>query len=131
MGTSMLLSGERRSKDDDSFEAMGTVDELCSVVGVVHAELMSMSASDVQSQNSVQDAGSDKYGNLREWLVDTMSRLFDVGSHVAKPRRKSHDDDSDSDDDDEEAKFTSDGVGGGFDADHIIILEEWIDVKKK
>ncbi len=129
-GTSILLSGERRSKDDLAFEAMGTVDELCTVVGVAHAELVANTET-----NNVN------YGDLEEWLVETMSRLFDVGSHIAKPRRKttngsSTDDDSDEDSDDDDdddgeggiSKFTADGIGGGFSEDHVLIIEEWIDV---
>lgn len=107
-GTSQLGTGERRMKDDDAFEAMGTVDELCSVVGVAHAELLAL--------------GPDKYGVLSDYLLDIMSRLFDIGSHVAKPR-KVYDDDSD----DDETEFSPDGVGGGFDASHIDDLEEWVD----
>lgn len=45
-GTSQLGTGERRSKDDCNFESLGTVDELCSVVGVVHAHLEAAAASD-------------------------------------------------------------------------------------
>ena len=67
-GTSQLLTGERRFKDDTAFEAMGTIDELCSVVGVAHAELIA--------------SGVDKYDNLVQYLLDIMSRLFDIGSHV-------------------------------------------------
>ena len=112
-GTSVLLTGERRSKDDDAFEAMGTVDELCSVVGVVHAEL-----------TSSVDA-PEEYAEMEVWLLDIMSRLFDIGSHVAKPRKSlSMDDDEDEDD---TPAFRADGVGNGFDIDHVNILEEWID----
>ena len=123
-GTSQLFTGERRSKTDITFEAMGTVDELCCVVGTVHAELMA----------STGDINAEKYGELSEWLLDVMSPLFDCGSHIAKPPKlKSKDeddnsvDDSDSDADDEPV-FKSDGVGGGFDAEHVERLEEWIDV---
>ena len=115
-GTSMLLTGERRLKDDISFEAMGTVDELCSVVGLAHAELLSnIDLSIQQKQNNID------YQELNEWLLETMSRLFDVGSHIAKPRRKC-------DDEDDEPIFVADGVGGGFDEAHTAALEEWIDI---
>lgn len=115
-GTSMLITGERRSKDDLAFEAMGTVDELCSIVGTVHAEVSGDACKEVE-----------KYGELEEWLVDIMCRLFDIGSHIAKPRKihdHNHDDDSSSDEDED---FIPDGVGGGFDGDHVDILEEWVD----
>jgi cob(I)alamin adenosyltransferase len=104
---------------------MGTVDELCSVVGVVHAEIIHH--TDVPEELNV----------LQEWLLDVMSRLFDIGSHVAKPRKVIVHNDSDSDDDDdndndndkkiEQEEFTADGVGNGFDINHIDVLEEWID----
>ena len=103
-GTSQLLTGERRSKADDAFEAMGTVDELCTVVGVVHAELM-----------SVENA-EEIFGDLPEWLLDVMSRLFDLGSHVAKPKK------------DPNGDFDADGVGGGFDSTHCDQLEDWVDL---
>lgn len=119
-GKSSLLTGERRLKTDDSFEAMGTVDELCSTVGVVYAELQ----QDEESNN--RDA------RLEEWLLDIMSRLFDVGSHLAKPRRVSNeaadDGEDDDDDDDGEELFVADGIGGGFGAEHIDSLEDWIDI---
>ena len=112
-GTSQLSTGERRSKMDEAFEAMGTVDELCSTTGVVHAEL-TMEHSDTN------------YGDMPEWLLEVMSRLFDIGSHVAKPRRMACDDN-----DDEDAQgtvsFVPDGIGGGFDERHIDELEYWID----
>ena len=127
-GTSMLLTGERRSKDDASFEAMGTVDELCSVVGVAHAELLHVVATKTpSSENSID------YGELDDWLLEIMSRLFDVGSHVAKPKRKRVREENTSncdfqDDSEIENSFTPDGIGGGFDEVHIDILEEWIDI---
>jgi cob(I)alamin adenosyltransferase len=104
-GTSQLGTGERRSKCDCNFEALGTVDELCSVVGVAHANLL----------------GQHDYGPLRERLLDVMSRLFDLGSHVAKPRIQ-----QDTSENDDSTTFQQNGVGDGFDADHIDDLEEWI-----
>lgn len=97
-GTSQLLTGERRSKDDEAFQAMGTVDELCSVVGVVHAMLAEQNDVDTEPLPTV--------------LLDVMSRLFDIGSHVAKPVG---------------GKFKANGIGGGFDASHTLELEDWID----
>lgn len=111
-GTSQLLTGERRAKDDAAFEAMGTVDELCTVVGVAHAEILA--------------DGEEKYGELSEYLLDIMSRLFDLGSHVAKPRKTTNYEEDD--DEDDEIDFAADGVGGGFDADHVEDLEDWIDI---
>eukprot|EP00980_Cylindrotheca_fusiformis_P029416 scaffold23471_cov141-Cylindrotheca_fusiformis.AAC.13 len=100
-GTSQLGNGERRGKDDCNFEALGNVDELCSVVGVVHAMV------------SQKDSSVD-YGTLPELLLDIMSRLFDIGSHVAKPRN-------------DPSYFSPNGVGDGFDGQHVNDLEDWID----
>ena len=96
-GSSQLGNGERRSKDDCNFEALGTVDELCSVVGVVHALLEN-------------DKESVDYGILPQLLLDVMSRLFDIGSHVAKPQKE----------------FSPNGLGDGFDSQHVDDLESWI-----
>lgn len=95
-GSSMLGTGERRPKDDANFEAMGTVDELCAVVGVVDAHL----SKDVD------------YGNLSSLLQGVMSRLFDIGSHIAKPSKE----------------YRANGLGDGFDPKHIDDLEEWINI---
>ena len=119
-GTSQLFTGERRSKDDDAFEAMGTVDELCSVVGTAHADLMASLAT------ASRDGVDLSYGDMPNWLLDVMSRLFDAGSHIAKPPKRV-DDDSDDEDEVYSRTFKADGVGGGFDMDHIDRLEDWID----
>ena len=107
-GTSQLLTGERRSKDDMNFDALGTVDELCTFVGVVDAHLLP----------------DCEYGSLNEWLLDIMSRLFDVGSHVAKPKKL----DDDNDNEEGSSSFSPNGVGGGMDPLHIHQLEEWINI---
>jgi len=128
-GTSQLLTGERRSKSDAAFEAMGTVDELCATVGVVHAATAQVLGS-TASTVGIAAAAANNISNdeFLEYLLDIMSRLFDIGSHVAKPRR--HEDDDDDDDDDSASHaivFEADGVGGGFDGAHIDLLEDWID----
>jgi len=114
-GQSSLLTGERRSKADPAFEAMGTVDELCSVVGVCHAELLTTTdaTKDVDNSNTND---SLQLLLLNDWLLEIMSRLFDIGSHLAKPPRQPT------------GVFKADGVGGGFDAAHTVELEAWIDV---
>ena len=83
---------------------MGTVDELCSIVGIAHATTTSLPAADNAKLP------------LQEWLLDIMSRLFDIGSHVAKPKK------------DPEQEFVADGVGNGFDIVHVQELEDWIDL---
>jgi cob(I)alamin adenosyltransferase len=62
-GTSALGSGQRRSKSDPRFEAIGTVDELNAMIGVARlhgqalgAELM---ASLARVQNDLFDLGAD------------------------------------------------------------------------
>lgn len=123
-GTSQLFTGERRSKDDAIFEAMGTIDELCSIVGTVHAELMVVSQH--SSAPGVAGGGDiELYGELPEWLLDVMSRLFDVGSLVAKPARWPK---SEKDEENGRRKYTADGVSGGFDHSHIETLEDCIDL---
>lgn len=142
-GTSQLLTGERRSKADDAFEAMGSVDELCSFVGVVHAQLVkdAQDNPDLLLSSSSSSSSSSHQIDIRDQLLDIMSRLFDIGSHVAKPAKLPADDESetDSDNDDEDgddatkndkpkkSRFKPDGVGGGFDLLHVQELEDWID----
>lgn len=123
-GFSQLLTGERRSKNDQAFEAMGTVDELCSVVGVAHAQLMDqLGKSGETPRNNGDSPKVLDYGDLPEWLVHVMSRLFDSGSHVAKPVHRDDEDEGD----DQSVLFEADGVGGGLDIQHVEALEDWTD----
>jgi cob(I)alamin adenosyltransferase len=121
-GTSQLLTGERRKKNDLAFEAMGTVDELCTVVGVAHAMLLEASKQNEQLHGEPID-----FGELPEWLLQVMSRLFDAGSHIAKPVKLREDEESSEDEETAREKFKADGVGGGMDIQHVEALEDWID----
>jgi cob(I)alamin adenosyltransferase len=144
-GTTALLTGERRRKDEAAFDAMGTVDELCSVTGVCYATIAELIQSQVPPLNETTHAGiHTTEGNertvpqqhvdlelLNEWLLEIMSRLFDIGSHVAKPPRRTppeSDNDEEPSSSDAEPTFEADGVGGGFHARHVDELEDWIDV---
>lgn len=130
-GTSQLLTGEYRSKNDAAFDAMGTVDELCSVVGVAHALLIQQQQQQQHTTNidTKSPSGVVEYGELPEWLLQVMSRLFDAGSHIAKPVRcpDNNDDEDDDEGEDGDNKFEANGVGGGMDKQHVEALEDWID----
>ena len=132
-GSSQLLTGERRSKTDPAFEAMGTVDELCSVVGVVYAHLQQERLS-LETNKNNHNSETPSSANLQtsveemdEWMLQIMSRLFDAGSHLAAPRSIVNDDD-DASDAEESSRFVADGIGGGFHEQHVTELEEWIDL---
>ena len=67
-GTSQLFSGERRSKGDDVFSALGTVDEANASIGLAREFL---------------DPAEHESVSLE--LEEIMSRLLDIGSSVATP----------------------------------------------
>ena len=102
-GVSQLFTGERRSKDDILFEAMGTVDELCSIVGIVFAEIKRIETC---------EEGDVNFGEVPLQLLDVMSRLFDVGSHIARPTLSALPPDKS-----KEESFNT----------HVDVLEQWID----
>mmetsp|Transcript_11949 Transcript_11949/g.24014 ORF Transcript_11949/g.24014 Transcript_11949/m.24014 type:complete len:223 (+) Transcript_11949:122-790(+) len=69
-GTSSLYNGERRSKTDDVFKALGDVDELNSLLGIAREHIGVQSTVDTQIQ-------------------EIQSRLLDVGSCIATPPESS------------------------------------------
>ena len=70
-GTSQIFTGERRSKNDPVFEALGCVDELSAFVGAAREECI------------LQGGLATLVGELKKIL----SVLLDVGSNVATPRQ--------------------------------------------
>ncbi|KAJ3161309.1 DNA-directed DNA polymerase alpha catalytic subunit pol1 [Geranomyces michiganensis] len=72
-GTSSLYTGERRSKDDDIFEALGTTDELSSLLGLAIAY------------------STDAQNGLEVKLHKVQCLLQDIGSNIATPRSNASD----------------------------------------
>lgn len=70
-GESSLYNGERRTKDDEFFMALGDVDELNACIGLA------------REYGAVGSIG------IEEQLVEIQSRLLDVGSAIATPRKSS------------------------------------------
>ena len=122
-GSAQLFTGERKNKDDIIFEALGTVDELCSVVGVVYAELtvarekLRTGVATEEVANEVSRTSCVRYGDLPEQLLDIMSRLFDVGSLIARPIPRTEKD----------TESVTETRQPGFYSHHTALLEDWID----
>ena len=68
-GMTSLVGGVRIKKSDVRLEAYGTIDELCSHIGLLVAQL---------SQDDDE----------RAFLIHTQSNLFIVGSHLATDQSK-------------------------------------------
>ena len=77
-GASALFTGERRDKDDDVFEALGTVDELSSFIGV--ALQFAMAETGVELELG-------RRSKVCAFLHDTLKNLLSVGTIVATPYR--------------------------------------------
>ncbi|KAG0052123.1 hypothetical protein BGZ83_002949 [Gryganskiella cystojenkinii] len=98
-GTSSLFTGERRPKDDEVFEALGTNDELSSFVGLAREYCL--------------DQGQEVQGIVSQ-LEQIQCLLQDIGSNIATPR------DSATAPRLARTEFDSDGQ-------HVQDLENWID----
>lgn len=107
-GTSSLYSGERRSKTDAAFAALGDVDELNSIIGVAREFV----ASGTEKRSISKDSNNLGLGNIDEQLQEIQSRLLDIGSAVATPISTSS-----------ESKIQR----VSFSEHHVGTLERWID----
>jgi cob(I)alamin adenosyltransferase len=67
-GTSSLPTGERLSKTSECFMVLGSVDELCSFVGVAH---------------SMVCGENDHILEIEKMLFEIMQKLFDIGGVIA------------------------------------------------
>ena len=103
-GSSSLYTGERRTKADGVFEALGSVDELNAHLGLAREHFRLQSAS---SPSGTSD-------DLCQQIDEIQARLLDVGSHIATPR-------SADEEDAKKIKHTE------FDETHVLNLERWID----
>lgn len=70
-GTTRLVGGEERRKDDARIEAYGTVDELNAVIGIARAE--------------AEGASEESSAQLDAILADIQDDLFNVGTDLATP----------------------------------------------
>ncbi|KAF9167771.1 hypothetical protein DFQ26_003166 [Actinomortierella ambigua] len=70
-GSSSLYNGERRAKTDRIFDALGSVDELSSSIGIAHFYCK-------KAANGLEDR-----------LIEIQCNLQDIGSNIATPRSDS------------------------------------------
>jgi len=90
-------TGERRNKDDEVFQALGSIDECNAMIGLAREYV---------------DQTSDEQKEVADALEYIMSRMFDVGASVATPQDNSSN-----------AKLKR----ATFDSVHVERLEAWID----
>ena len=73
-GTSSLYNGSVRSKTDSYFEALGSVDELQSHLGLLYFKL-----------SLLQPESSQRLQEVLELLQTVQTRLMDIGTSIATP----------------------------------------------
>lgn len=100
-GTSSLFTGERVSKDDVVFEALGTIDELVSFCGAAHAACLLGGGN-----------------GLHEHLEQVIKVLMTIASHVATPASSAKA---------SRRQLARTRFGPTVARPHIAALEAWID----
>ena len=91
-GTSSLYSGERRSKSDVVFGALGDVDELNSSIGIAREHIKNTIRELEKCQSGSDVENNKKICSLKveEELEEIQSRLLDAGSAIATPLNSSN-----------------------------------------
>ncbi|EFC48056.1 predicted protein [Naegleria gruberi] len=79
-GTTSLYSGERRTKDDLVFDALGSVDELNANLGLAYEHLLQIKLCDELGETDMNNIEL-----LKSSLTSVQSRLLDLGSCIATP----------------------------------------------
>ena len=102
-GTSSLFTGERVSKDDAVFEALGTIDELVSFCGAAHAACL---------------LGGGGGNGLHAHLAQVIKVLMTIASHVATPASSAKA---------SRRQLARTRFGAAVARPHIAALEAWID----
>lgn len=80
-GTSGTFTGERRRKTDPLFEALGTLDELSSAIGVARAAL-EIECNSILTSN---ETGKLALKDFQEKLISIQCHLQDASSVIATP----------------------------------------------
>ncbi|KNC54875.1 ATP:cob(I)alamin adenosyltransferase [Thecamonas trahens ATCC 50062] len=117
-GTSSLYTGERRAKDDAVFEALGSLDEVSSHLGVARVALRGAEAA---------DGGDDVLVAIDAFLEGVQSRLVELGSHVATPLPPPSGASDGSESDDEDDPVATRRAATAFPATHVAAMETFID----
>jgi cob(I)alamin adenosyltransferase len=127
-GKTSLFNGDRMFKNEDFFEALGTVDEVSSWIGVaLHTqEMTSMIATRLDPEfvqlmklerlydisKTPSGLVAERFSDLRSFLRAIQCTLLDIGSHIATPLSRS-----------KESKIERTRFGGA----PIVALEKMID----
>lgn len=118
-GTTSLYNGDRVLKNSLYCVAVGDVDELSSVLGVLYDDILDLffKAGIEERYTAIDKHYSKKLDIMTEvksCIEYIQSRLLDLGSHIATPRESSSD---------QERKLAR----TDFDENYVKTLENWID----
>lgn len=118
-GTTSLYNGNRVLKNSVYCAAVGDVDELSSVLGVLYDDMIDLFykagfESLLPNDEKHYSKKLDLMSEVQSCIEYIQSRLLDLGSHIATPRESSGD---------QERKLAR----TDFNEDYVKTLENWID----